>query len=396
MVSSHCLAYYGSLGIPPLECDTTPEIRFLYKLLLHLYAHVTLAPMMATAVAEVFKTVDAPDFYWKFRLDRLASKKGSDLAFNAKNYPTATNDQELYESYYLDLTLQGKMAGFDWMAEKEMSDSEWLTIYKNICEWSVSATKTYKPNEATIPSSDFDLLRAVFPQIDYRELEATWGDGEMPANFPYKNLKTMLDDAIAGKLNIPGYDAKSITSINASSARKKLAALKESTMNRIDAAYEKCVNYAKIPFPDAESKAHYQELRATLSQFPQTKQEWDVYRANFEREMDEMAAFAARQDEEEEHHHEEEDESHGHAKKMSVAEEFQQKYGWNLEEISEKMIAFKADPEGFLEASIMENYGKAGLDIWKKSQEFSAKMDVMTEAEKQSTEKAFADFLKSA
>ena len=352
--------------------------------------------MMSTAVAEVFKTVEAPDFYWKFRLDRLINKKGSDLSFSAKNYPAAENDQELYEAYYLDLTLQGKMGGFDWMAEKEMSDSEWLSIYKNICEWSVTATKTYKPNESTIPSSDFDLLRAIFPQIDYRELEQSFGDGEVPANFPYKNLKTMIDDAIAGKLKIPGYDAKSVTSIDASSARKKLAVLKESTMKKIDAAYEKCVNYAKLPFPDAESKEHYQSLRSTLAQFPQTKQEWDVYRANFEKEIDEMAELAARQEEEEEHHHEEEDESHGHAKKMSVAEEFQQKYGRSLDEMAEKMAAFKADPEGFLESSILENYGKAGLDIWKKSQEFSAKMDVMSESEKQATEKAFADFLKSA
>jgi hypothetical protein len=70
------------------------------------------------------------------------------------------------------------------------------------------------------------------------------------------------------------------------------------------------------------------------------------------------------------------------------------KYGRNLDEMQERFNRFKADPNGFLEASIVEKYGASGLSVWKKSQEFSAKMSTLSEAEKSATEKSFADFLK--
>lgn len=353
--------------------------------------------MVATATPKaVFTTIEAPDFYWKYRLDRLVGKKGGDLPFKPSNYEEAKTPEEQYEAYYLDLTLNGKMAGFDWKAEKEISDSEWMSIYKSICQWSADTTKKNKPSSASIPSSDFDLLRAIYPQVNYRELETKFTPDEVGPNFPYASMKEMMDDAMAGTLKVAGIAPGSVTSLEASSARAKLAALKEKTMAKVDAIYNDCLAYAKNPFPDADSKTHYQALRATLAEFPQSKEGWATYRANMEKEVDEMATLASRKEEEHHHHGEEEEHGHGHAKKMSVAEEFQQKYGRNLDEMAEKMAAFKSDPEGFLEASIIAKYGKAGLDVWKKSQEFSKNMSVMSEADKTAAEQAFASFIKSA
>jgi hypothetical protein len=281
------------------------------------------------------------------------------------------------------------------LAEKEISDSEWLSIYRNIVDWSEKTTKANKPNAANIPSSDFDLLRAIYPQVDYRELETSFTTDEVPANFPYKNMKQMIDAAMSKSLSVPGVAPGSVTSLEATEARKKLAALKESTIAKIDAVYNNCLTYAKNPFPDTEAQTHYQALRSTLGEFPQGKEGWAKYKANTEREVDEMALFASRK--EEEHHDHGHEEEHGHgAPHMSVAEEFQQKYGKNLDEMAEKMAAFKNDPEGFLEASIIQKYGKAGLDVWKKSQEFDASISVMSEADKAAVENSFSSFLKSA
>ena len=83
--------------------------------------------------ATTIKEITAPDFYWQFRLDRLVGKKGGDLPFDKASYPEAKGAKDQYDAYYLDLTLNGKLANFDWMAEKEVTDSEWLSIYKNIC-----------------------------------------------------------------------------------------------------------------------------------------------------------------------------------------------------------------------------------------------------------------------
>jgi hypothetical protein len=347
--------------------------------------------MVATST-DVFTTVESPDFYWQYRLDRLVGKKGGDLPYKESNYADSKGSQEKYEAYYLDLTLQGKMGGFDWMAEKEISDSEWLAVYKSICAWSSSTTKANKPSASNIPSSDFDLLKAIYPQVDYRELEVSFIPEEVGANFPYKNMKSMIDAAVAGKLSVPGIAPGSITALEATNARKSLAALKESTMAKVDAIYNDCLSYAKNPFPDADSKTHYQALRTTLAGFPESKAAWATYQSNLEKEVDEMATLASRK-EEEHHHHEGEGEEEPH---VSVAEEFQQKYGRNLDEMAEKMAAFKSDPEGFLENSIIQKYGKAGLDVWKKSQEFSANMAVMSEADKASAESAFSSFIKSA
>jgi len=114
------------------------------------------------------------------------------------------------------------------------------------------------------------------------------------------------------------------------------------------------------------------------------------YRANFEKELEEMALLAAKK-EDEHHHHDESEANH-----VTPAQEFEMKYGKNLDEMQERMNKYSANPEGFLEACILEKFGKAGLDIWKQSQEISAKFELMSESEKSSTEKEFSDFLKSA
>ena len=60
------------------------------------------------------------------------------------------------------------------------------------------------------------------------------------------------------------------------------------------------------------------------------------------------------------------------------------------------MSKYKQNPEAFFESSVLEKYGKTGLDILTKSQEFSAKLSVLSEADKNSAEASFKDFLKSA
>ena len=40
-------------------------------------------------------------------------------------------------------------------------------------------------------------------------------------------------------------------------------------------------------------------------------------------------------------------------------------------------------------------YGRSGLDVWRKSQEFSASMSTMSDADKAAVEKKFSDFISS-
>jgi hypothetical protein len=68
---------------------------------------------------------------------------------------------------------------------------------------------------------------------------------------------------------------------------------------------------------------------------------------------------------------------------------------WSDKRLSKVHIT-SHDPVGFLESSIVEKYGKSGLDVWKKSQEFSEKLALLSEADKTAAESAFSNFLKSA
>ena len=342
----------------------------------------------ATAVedAATIKEVNAPDFYWQFRLDRLVGKKGGEMAFESSSYPEASSAKDLYDAYYLDLTLNGKLADFDWMAEKELSDSEWLSIYKKICQWTSDTAKNNKPSVDNLPESDFDLLKQFYPTLNLRDLETSFVPEEVGDNFPYKNMKEMLAAALDGKLNVPGYSAGSVTSLEASEVRAELKALQESTMSKIDAIYADTMKQATTAFPDDQAKAHYTSLRTKLADFPQSPEGWATFRSNMEKQVDEMARLASKPV------------AHGHHGETgpSPSEEFEAKYGKNLEEMQERFNKYKSDPDAFLENSILEKYGRSGLDVWKKSQEFSASMSAMSDADKAAVEKKFSDFIASA
>lgn len=344
--------------------------------------------MVATESKSAIATYDAPDFYWEFRLERLANKFDGRVPFKASDYPAASNFKDLYGSYYAVLASAKVLGDFDWMEEKKINDAEWLTIYKKIVKWSSETVKSKKPSNSNVPSNDFDLLKEFYPQLNYRDLDTAFTESEVGPNFKFKNMKDLFSAAAsATPLSVPGYSA--VSSLEAADARKELAALKESTLTKIDAIYKDALAYAQNPFPDEASKTHYQKLRGKLATFPQSPQAWATYRANIEKEVDEMARMASK--EEEEHHHHE-----GEGEHVSMAEEFKAKYGLDLDEMQQRLVAYKQDPEAFLENSIVQKYGKNGLEIWKKSQEFSAQMSVMSDSDKAAVENAFSDFLKKA
>jgi len=343
--------------------------------------------MVATETVPNALAVQAcPDYYWQFRLDRLVAKKGGDLAFKASNYPDVSGPEALYNAYYLDLTLGAKLENFDWEAEKEINDDEWINIYNQICQWTAKTYKESKEIPNAFPENDFALLKEFYPNLDYRELDTHFTVAEVGEKFPYKNLKELYGAAIDGTLNVPGY-SKDIVSLDSSNIRKELASLKERTLNKVDEVYAKLLAYAENPFPDEKSRKHYQELKKTLATFPQTPAAWKEYRANFDLEIEEMARMAAKTDDE--HHHHEHDENY-----VSPAKAFELKYGRNIDEMQERMNKYKSNPEGFLEASILEQFGKSGLEIWKKSLELTSK--VMSETDIATAEKEFASFLSQA
>jgi len=343
--------------------------------------------MVATeAKAPALAVQACPDYYWQFRLDRLVSKKGGDLPFKVSNYPDVSGPEALYNAYYLDLTLAAKLKEFDWEAEKEINDDEWIQIYNKICEWTSNTYKEAKLIPNAFPENDFDLIKEFYPNLDYRELDTPFTVAEVGEKFPYKNLKQLYGAAIDGTLNVPGY-SKDIVSLDSSEIRKELAALKERTLKKVDEVHAKVLAFAENPFPDEQSRKHYQELKKTLATFPQTPAAWKEYRANFDLEIEEMARMAAKTDDE--HHHHEHDENY-----VSPAKAFELKYGRNIDEMQERMNKYKSNPEGFLEASILEQFGKSGLEIWKKSLELTSK--VMSETDIANAEKEFASFLSKA
>ena len=281
------------------------------------------------------------------------------------------------------------MEGFDWESEKVVTDSEWLAIYKTISQWTSDVASTNKPDATTLPSNDFDLLKQCYPQVALRDLEIPFSVEEVGAGFPYRSMKDMLNAAIGGTLSVPGYKADAVT-LEATKAKEQLKALKEKSMGKIETIYASAMTYAKNPFPDDQAKKHYQNLRSKLADFPQNPTAWTTYRANMEKEVDEMARLASKKVEHHGHHDDE------HHDELSPAQEFEAKYGRSLTEMQERMSKYKSDPVSFLESSIVEKYGKNGLDVWKKSQEFSSKLSVMTDADKAATEALFSNFLKQA
>jgi hypothetical protein len=77
---------------------------------------------------------------------------------------------------------------------------------------------------------------------------------------------------------------------------------------------------------------------------------------------------------------------------MSVGAEFKAKYGKDLDEMKLLLAKFKQNPEGFLESTIVENFGEAGLSSWKQSQEMTLSM---SDSDKAALEKKFKSFMDS-
>lgn len=198
-------------------------------------------------------------------------------------------------------------------------------------------------------------------------------------------MKSLLSAAVKGKINIPGYAPT--TTLDASETRNALAVLKEKTMKRVDEIYSDAIKFAENEYPDDHARQHYKTLREKLADFPQSASGWNQQRANMEKEIDEMARLASKRDDHHDHH----DEHH-----ISPAQEFETKYGMNLDELQETFNRFKSNPDAFLENSIIAKFGKNGLDVWKKSQEFSVQYNSLSSAEREKVEAEFTNFLKKA
>ena len=348
---------------------------------------------MATSEKTLLNAIDAPDFYWQYKLERLSAKKGVDLPFKISNYPDATSPKSLYDAYHLDLTLQGKLNDFDWVTEQSVSDSEWLAIYKSICKWSAATLANNKPQTSTLPANEFDLVKQFHPQLNYRDLETPFSVEEVGENFPFRNLKDLLSSALQPNFKLPKFS--SVTTLEASEIRSELASLKANTFKNIDAVYSKCLNFAKEAYPDEEARAHYQKVRADFADFPQTTSEWANYRKEMDKVIDNMAALASKQDDPHGHHHH--DEHHGEeVATLSAAQEFELKFGKNLDDMQELMSKFKQNPEEFFQTSIVDKYGKSGLDILSKSQGFSSSASVLSDSDKAKAEASFKEFLQKA
>jgi hypothetical protein len=358
-----------------------------------------------TSTQDSLKEVEVPDFYWKFQLDRLAAKLGKEIPFKAENYNNAKGYKDLYQAYYFDLTISGNTKGYNPFVEREISESDWDTIFTQSADYIEELSSKNRGNLKALPENDFDFLQQ-FYTINLNELESSFGKDEFgEQEFPYKNMKELYNAAMKGTLSIPGVTKPEFSSskpetltLDASDIIQSLDTLEGQALKDLDAAHERVLTFAKNPIPDDHAKQHYQKIRETLAKFPQSAAEMTKYRENFEKEVEEMARFAAREDEHHDAHHEEEGEEEGadhhHTPKMSVTEEFFQKYGYRLEELQDRYNQFKADPVNYLEKSIAAKFGTKGLEIWKKSQEFSTEYDVLSDAEKQSVEKSFQQFLK--
>lgn len=311
-----------------------------------------------TSLQEFLAEKDGPDFYWKYRLERLKKKKGSAYAFDRANYPGKKTDQELYEVYYLDLVLRGKMEGFDVHEEQLVKEEEWKEIFNEMMDWTNTVHRDIP--ESSLPDSPFELLETFFPELRKPLLEL-----DSPLNDPdvhYKTKKDMLEDAFRGKLTLPPGVGKE--EIDITSLEQELDMIEADALQKVDALQNQML--AEIESSpillDPPALSFYQKAKEFLQNIPITTAEIQAERTKTLQRVDEMAAFVVRaENEEHEHHHEHHE---GAEQKLSVAEQFKQKYGMDLIKIRERLAKFNSD-SNYLESVAMEMDGKEGLENWK-------------------------------
>lgn len=344
---------------------------------------------MATAVETKKETkfTKAPDFYWQFRLDRLIKKKGGEYAFDAKNY-RAQGPMALYRAYYLDLTLNGKIdKSFDKAAENTLNDDEWVVFYETIAAWTKEQADKSLFDASTLPASDFDLIAQIYPEVNMKAIYAPLDESDYGKNFPYKNIKEMLDAASNDKFKVD----KAVFN-DMSEAMVEFNKLKEKSFQSLESVYADATAFAKNPFPDDQSRAHYKAIREKLAALPQTPQQWETYNSNMLQQIDEMARLASK--EVEPHHHGHDDEHHH--EELSPAQEFQKKYGRDLTTMAERASKYMSDPAGFVKSAVSAKFGAAGVEAWEKNEELAAKFSVMSASDKAKMQSQYSDFLKQA
>jgi hypothetical protein len=286
-----------------------------------------------------------------------------------------------------------------------------LGIYKSICQWSAKVARKAKIDPSALPENDVDLLKVFFPSLDTRELDIDLDKDAFGDDFPYKNMKELFHAASTGTLKVQP-DASYLTGSNSdvkgtlsqqvvdmSEARRKLDELKRESFAALEAARDEALAWARDPFPDELARQHYREMKTQLDALPSTSAEWDTYEVDMMNRIDEMASVASRRvpegEGEHEHHGEhEKDDHHAVPARLTPAEEFQNKYGRNLDEVMEALAKYKADPDGFLEASVLSSCGKNGVEAWRRLQAHAASLT--NDEEVQKLEQSMNDILNSA
>ena len=379
----------------------------------------------------------APDFYWKYRLERFVNKMEDNLPFDVKNYPRASGYQELYQHYLADLHFQKKLINFDWAADQDITDDENLVILDYYDDWLTEVSKKARITEADLPANDLDLLKMFYPSLDISEFEVPFEKELIGADFPYLNLKEMFaavdndtfalppsfssstaeDDEEDGDYDYAtdikgeygeeeGLDLSAGVDVSA-----QVAALEVETMARLDAALANVTSYARQPYPDEEARAHYLRMRDRLVGRPQTAAEWSASRAKDERDVEEMVAFSsrpvasAREGGGGGDHHDHENEpaaaeaaaEAAAAAREALSQEFEDRFGWRPEQAQQDFALFKANPAKFTEEMIRAKHGSGAADAWRETKgRFSERINAMSEEDKRAATERYMTLLKNA
>jgi len=341
------------------------------------------------SLEEFLARKEGPDFFWKYRLERLKKKKADVYPFDPSNYTGKHTDKELYEIYYLDLVLKGKMEGFDIEKEQVVDEDEWRLIFRDMAAWTREVEQSV-PKES-IPDSPFDLLSIFFPEMRpaFQELEAPLNDPDIP----YKTTREFVEDAFRGNFPIKGVTAED----DSAEFEKQLDTIEAESLQRVHDLRQRLLQEVESDQEqlDEQSKAFYRRAKELVNSTPITQAEWDTESEKTKRLVEEMAELAAAEDEEH-HHHDEEHEGHDehHEKKLSIPEQFKQRYGRDLKKMQERLGKFSANPNNYLEVVAVEAAGKEGLDLWKEIEKsFEDNYSKLSEQERVKLQQDFKTFV---